>query len=263
MSYSQRAQQPTTARRLAVFMSCLLCAAALLHSVTAYTQPQQRGTERRVALVIGNAKYAGIPLDNPQRDARLIADTLRKLGFEGDRAPGPERARLPPRAARLRTPRAGTSRARRCSITPATACRSTARNYLLPVDINLRDEEEVKDESVDVDELFMSRIDKARGGARIAILDACRENPFAAKTRNVKSSGGLAEMGGARRADRVRVGARRCGGGRAARRQLGLHQASRRRDDGEGGVEVEQMFKNVRVKVLRDTHEQQIPRVKA
>ena len=78
MSYSQRAQQPTTARRLAVFMSCRLRAAALLHSVTAHTQPQQRGTERRVAPVIGNPKYAGIPLDNPQRDARLIADTLRK-----------------------------------------------------------------------------------------------------------------------------------------------------------------------------------------
>jgi uncharacterized caspase-like protein len=38
--------------------------------------------EKRVALVIGNSAYTNIsPLRNPARDARLIADTLRGLGF--------------------------------------------------------------------------------------------------------------------------------------------------------------------------------------
>ncbi|MGD9925098.1 MAG: caspase domain-containing protein, partial [Pseudorhodoplanes sp.] len=38
--------------------------------------------EKRVALVIGNADYAHIAkLDNPGNDARLMAETLRALGF--------------------------------------------------------------------------------------------------------------------------------------------------------------------------------------
>ena len=38
--------------------------------------------EPRVALVIGNSAYADAPLANPVNDARLMADTLRGLGFE-------------------------------------------------------------------------------------------------------------------------------------------------------------------------------------
>ena len=38
--------------------------------------------EKRVALVIGNSAYKNVtPLDNPRNDARLMAYTLRGLGF--------------------------------------------------------------------------------------------------------------------------------------------------------------------------------------
>src|ERR1700729_3094578 len=38
--------------------------------------------EKRVALVVGNANYVNVPsLANPKNDARLMADTLRSLGF--------------------------------------------------------------------------------------------------------------------------------------------------------------------------------------
>ncbi len=36
----------------------------------------------RVALVIGNSAYKEVPLANPANDARLMAETLRGLGFE-------------------------------------------------------------------------------------------------------------------------------------------------------------------------------------
>ena len=45
--------------------------------------------EKRVALVVGNANYVHVArLDNPANDARLMAGTLRDLGFAliGDRA---------------------------------------------------------------------------------------------------------------------------------------------------------------------------------
>jgi uncharacterized caspase-like protein len=38
--------------------------------------------EKRVALVIGNSAYRNVTrLDNPGNDAKLLADTLRGLGF--------------------------------------------------------------------------------------------------------------------------------------------------------------------------------------
>ena len=42
----------------------------------------QAQAPRRLALVIGNARYPDVPLNNPVNDARLMADTLRGLGFE-------------------------------------------------------------------------------------------------------------------------------------------------------------------------------------
>src|SRR5271169_4545682 len=40
-------------------------------------------TGKRVALVIGNGDYkTAIKLDNPVYDAKAVADSLRKLGFE-------------------------------------------------------------------------------------------------------------------------------------------------------------------------------------
>ena len=43
------------------------------------------GASKRIALVIGNASYSTMPsLKNPVNDARLITDTLRKVGFEVD-----------------------------------------------------------------------------------------------------------------------------------------------------------------------------------
>src|SRR5215470_2456257 len=41
------------------------------------------GSQRRVALVIGNASYQYVPhLPNPTNDAEAIATTLQRLGFE-------------------------------------------------------------------------------------------------------------------------------------------------------------------------------------
>src|SRR5271165_5103309 len=42
----------------------------------------QAHAEKRIALVVGNSAYRNVtPLDNPKNDARLMADTLRGLGF--------------------------------------------------------------------------------------------------------------------------------------------------------------------------------------
>ncbi|MDM0108102.1 caspase family protein [Variovorax sp. J22R24] len=236
----------------------LLSAVLLAFAVaTGTAQAQVREPEKRIALVVGNARYPTMPLANPENDARLIADNLRKLGFEVN-----EQVNLGVIPFR----RALRDFARRVQENDSVAVLYYAghgvqidgRNYLLPVDINLRDQEEVKDESVDIEELFLSRLDKARSHARIVILDACRDNPFAGKTRNIRSAGGLAEMGA-----RGTLIAYASAPGAPAEDGLAGRNSVYTRNLGEEmmvpGLEVEQMFKNVRVKVLQDTKERQVP----
>lgn len=218
---------------------------------------QGAAQERRIALVIGNARYRTLPLNNPENDARLIASRLRGLGFEVR-----EHLNLGVREFR----RVVRDFARRVQDDEAVALfyyaghgvQIDGRNYLLPVDVDLRDEEEIKDESVDIDELFISRLEKARARARIVILDACRDNPFRGATRNLRTSGGLAEMA----ARGTLVAFSSAPGAAAEDGAPGTHSAYTRHLAEEmmaEGVEIEQVFKNVRVKVLRDTRERQVP----
>ena len=232
-----------------------LCFAGALLPVTSHAQ--ERPPEKRIALVVGNSLYPKVPLDNPVNDARLIAGTLRKLGFE---------VNLQLNVGVLPFRRALREFARQVQQDDAIAVLYYAghgvqidgRNYLLPVDINLRDQEEVKDESVDIEELFLSKIDKVGSHPRIVILDACRDNPFAAKTRNVRSAGGLAEMG----ARGTLIAFASAPGAPAEDGPAGRNSIYSRNLAEEmviPGLEVEQMFKNVRVRVLSETRQRQLP----
>ncbi len=213
---------------------------------------------KRVALVIGNARYASVPLANPENDAKAVSSTLRKLGFEVS-----EQLNLNARDFR----RVMRDFARRIQDEEGSAVLYYAghgvqidgRNFLLPVDINMRDAEEVKDDSIDIDEVFVSRIERARMTVRIVILDACRDNPFRnTATRNIRPAAGLAEMNarGALIAYSSAPGAPAEDGVPGTNSVFTRHLVQEMLVE---GLEVEQMFKNVRVKVLRDTNQRQIP----
>ena len=238
-----------SARRLCRALSLALALALCMAALPA--PAQDRPPEKRIALVVGNGQYPKVPLDNPVNDARLIAGNLRKLGFD---------VNLQLNVGVLQFRRALREFARLVQQDDAIAVLYYAghgvqidgRNYLLPVDINLRDQEEVKDESVDIEELFLSKIDKVGSHPRIVILDACRDNPFAAKTRNVRSAGGLAEMG----ARGTLIAFASAPGAPAEDGPAGRNSIYTRNLADEmmvPGLEVEQMFKNVRVRVLSDT----------
>jgi uncharacterized caspase-like protein len=215
--------------------------------------------ERRLALVIGNARYPEAPLNNPQNDARLIAGTLKRLGFEVT-----EREDLGimefRRVLRDYVRHLQDEDGAAVFFYAGHAVQIAGRNYLLPVDINLRDEDEVRDDAVDIDEQFVRRIEHARTRVRIVILDACRDDPYASSRarRGPARGGGLAEMSAS---------------GALIAYSSAPGQAS---EDGPPGtdsvytrslakemlaedVQVEKMFKNVLVDVLRLTHAQQVP----
>ncbi|MFN0299052.1 MAG: caspase family protein [Burkholderiales bacterium] len=213
---------------------------------------------KRVALVIGNARYASLPLDNPENDAKVVSATLRRLGFEVN-----EQLNLKVRDFR----RVVREFARQTQSEEGVAVLYYAghgvqidgRNFLLPIDINLNNEEEVKDDSIDIEEVFISRLEGYQKQARIIILDACRDDPFRGKkTRNIRSAAGLAEMNarGALIAFASAPGAAAEDGPPGGNSVFTRHLVQEMLVE---GVEVEQMFKNVRVRVAGDTKQRQTP----
>ncbi|MGE0313408.1 MAG: caspase domain-containing protein [Lautropia sp.] len=213
--------------------------------------------ERRVALVVGNGRYPRAPLANPENDARLIASRLRELGFEVR-----EHLNLGTREFR------GAVRTfvNEMQDTPGVVLfyyaghgvQIAGRNYLLPVDVNLSSEADVKDDSIDVDALFVSRLESIRAQTRIVILDACRDNPFGRRTRNIRAAGGLAEMTarGTLIAYASAPGATAEDGPSGSNSVYTRHLAEQMMAP---GLDVELMFKRVRIRVLQDTRDRQVP----
>ncbi|NRF67183.1 type VI secretion system lipoprotein TssJ [Aquincola sp. S2] len=213
---------------------------------------------RRVALVIGNAQYAQAPLANPENDARLIGSTLKALGFEVDQHLN-LKAREFKRVLRDFGRRMDDDDSALVFFYAGHGMQIDRRNYLLPVDLNLRDEGEIKDESIDIEDALLARIDRVRPRARIFIIDACRDNPFTSgRTRSIRVGSGLAEMAapGALIAFSAAPGRTAEDGPPGSNSIYSRHLAQEMRGE---GIEVEEMLKNVRVKVLRDTQERQIP----
>jgi type VI secretion system VasD/TssJ family lipoprotein len=213
--------------------------------------------QRRVALVIGNGRYPEIPLNNAEHDARLIAQTLRTLDFEVAEHLNLN-ARDFKRVLREFSRRMEDDQVASVFYYAGHGVQIGGRNYLLPVDIALRDEAEVRDEAIDLQEALLAHVDRVRPRARIFIIDACRNDPFAARGRAARNANGLAEMA----APGALIAFSAAPGGVAEDGPVGgnsiytRHLASELRTP---GIEVEDMMKAVRIKVLRDTAQRQIP----
>ena len=207
--------------------------------------------------MIGNARYRDSPLNNPEHDARLIARTLRSLDFEvGEHLN--LNARDFRRVLREFAQRLDDDQVASVFYYAGHGVQIGGRNYLLPVDIALRDEAEVRDEAIDVQDTLLAHIDRVRPRARIFIIDACRNDPFTGRVRGSRRANGLAEMAApgaliAFSAAPGRVAEDGPAGGNSIYTQ---HLATELRTP---GIEVEEMMKLVRIKVLRDTAQRQIP----
>ncbi|MDR6856101.1 type VI secretion system lipoprotein TssJ [Variovorax guangxiensis] len=242
-------------RRLLPFLGLM----PVLWSGLCQAQPQAKveaTRQRRIALVIGNGRYPEIPLNNPEHDARLVAQTLRSLGFEVGEYLNLT-ARDFKRVLREFARRMDDDQVASVFYYAGHGVQIGGRNYLLPVDIALRDEAEVRDEAIDLQEALLAHVDRVRPRARIFIIDACRNDPFAARGRS-RNANGLAEMA----APGALIAFSAAPGGVAEDGPIGgnsiytRHLATELRSM---GVEVEEMMKAVRVKVLRDTAQRQIP----
>jgi uncharacterized caspase-like protein len=149
--------------------------------------------ETRAALVIGNSAYQNeARLPNPIRDANAIAELFKSAGFEVVQTRN-DLSNLDFK----RALREFYDVAQEADIAlvyyAGHAVQVGDDNYIIPVDAKLVHEYDAEDEAI-----ALERIVKAISPAkrlRVVILDACRDNPFAAKmerrvaTRQIVSRG--------------------------------------------------------------------------
>jgi uncharacterized caspase-like protein len=168
-----------------------LIAAALVLAVCAGAPAH---AEKRVALVIGNSHYKNVtPLDNPVNDAKLMAETLRALGFV-----------IVGGSAQLDLDKAqfdGVVQGFSDQIQGADVglfyyaghgLQVRGQNYLVPVGANPARETDVDFQMVDT-ALVLRQMEGAGTKLNIVILDACRNNPFGGRGLRA-TEGGLAQM---------------------------------------------------------------------
>ncbi|WP_292081349.1 caspase family protein [Mesorhizobium sp.] len=130
----------------------------------------------RVALVIGNSKYVYAPaLPNPASDARLMADVLRKVGFNVIEGVDLDYAEMRDRLNKFTEASYDADTA--LIYYAGHGMQVNGKNYLIPVDAELTAPAHLKTRTVQMDELLAALPPDPAVG--IVILDACRDNPLA------------------------------------------------------------------------------------
>jgi TPR repeat protein len=149
--------------------------------------------ETRVALVIGNGAYRAFPtLTNPPNDAKDIAAELRTLGFKVTTGVDLDRAGMEHAIAEFA--RAATSADVSLFYYGGHGLQVAAHNFLIPVDVELHNEEDIYKRAVPLDEILKAL--EQGGGVHLVFLDACRTNPLKDAPAAARAEG-LARVGNA------------------------------------------------------------------
>ena len=223
-------------------------------AVLALPVPGWAAGEQRLALVIGNASYKHSPLANPVNDARLMELALKEAGFtviKSENASIREMRRL----VREFGDRLKSSGGVGLFYFAGHGVQVRGENFLVSTDSDIRNEEEVPDDSVNAN-VVLDRMQSAGNRMNIIILDACRDNPFANKSRS--ASNGLATLNapsGSLVAYATAPGSV-ASDGRGGNGLYTRHLANAIR---QSGLPIEEVFKQVRAAVRRDSNNQQTP----
>jgi TPR repeat protein len=149
---------------------------------------------KRVALVIGNSAYRNVAhLENPATDAKLMAKTLRELGFTlvgGDAELDLDKQQFDAALQDFSNQVLGSEVA--LFYYAGHGVQVNGRNFLVPVEANPTKESDVYLQMVDTS-IVLSQMEGSGAKLNLVLLDACRNNPFAG--RGLRSTGGgLAQM---------------------------------------------------------------------
>ena len=209
--------------------------------------------EARSALIIGNAAYKEAPLKNPVNDAKAMATTLQRLGFQvvvlTDASKRQIEQAILAFGEVLKAGDAG------LFYYAGHGVQVKGQNYLVPVDAEIASEAAVRVAAVPVD-LVSEQMGEAANRVNVIILDACRDNPFERRLRG--GSRGLAAMDAARGtlvAYATAPGSVALDGDG----ENGLYTGELLKALGEPNLKAEEVFKRVRANVVKRTRGKQTP----
>jgi Caspase domain len=211
---------------------------------------------KRFALVIGNGAYAGAnPLQNPPNDARAMSAALREIGFDVA-----ERIDLNSRDMKRAVIDFG-NKLQNYEVGlfyyAGHGIQSNGKNYLIPVDAEIQKEVDISVDGVDLDTV-LAQIESAKNRLNIVILDACR-NTFS--TRSWRSQGrGLLQISNA--PSGIFIAYATAPGSVAIDNtsgQNGLYTQELLKAVRQPGLRIEEVFKQVRLRVKELSNGQQIP----
>jgi formylglycine-generating enzyme required for sulfatase activity len=234
-----------------------LSAIALTFAAAMLLASSAAEAERRIALVIGNGAYTTIsPLRNPRSDAALMADTLSAVGFEVVSALDVDRRAMGRAIRDFGTLLRGAGPdAVGLFYYAGHGVQHDGDNYLIPLDANVDSGADLSIEAFRAADV-LAQMSQAENALNIAILDACRNNPFPSGTRNTER--GLARVSafnGSMIAFAAAPGESALdGSGANSPYTAALAEAMQ-----TPGLTVEQVFKQARVDVLSVTDGAQTP----
>ena len=177
---------PIKSRYRACWLSACLIAVS---SFVSFVYAAEGSQERRVALVVGNAKYEMSPLTNPTNDSADIAAKLKSYGFD---VVYRENLKIRQIGSMLKEFKS--------KLTPGSTAlvfyaghglQVRGENFFPVVDADIQSEEDIQNQSIGLKQL-MDILEDAKTRTNIVLLDACRNNPFERKTRSL--SRGLASV---------------------------------------------------------------------
>ncbi len=208
----------------------------------------------RIALIIGNSEYVVSPLNNPGNDALDVSSQLKQMGFDVSFLANADKTQMLDAILQF-----GRNLESKNSVGlfyyAGHGMQVNGRNFLIPVDADINLEHQIEYEAVDVGRV-LAAMDAAQNLMNMIVLDACRDNPFKRSFRS--SAKGLAQMdapSGTFIAYSTAPGqVAQDGDGRN-----GIYTQNLLKHLNTPGLTVEEMFKRVRVDVMAETDNQQVP----
>ncbi len=226
----------------------------LVHSTL---MSQSASTDRRVALVVGNSKYKLDPLTNPTNDARKMKETLENMGFEVTLVLNSSEKELRAAIATFGQLLGSDKGMVGLFYFAGHGIQANGKNYLVPVDATINSEADYDINCVDID-LLNGYLEKAENQFNILILDACRNNPYAKKTRSIGKSGGnftISAPAGTMIAFATAPDKTASDG----QQDNGLYTQELIKAMKTPNIKIEDVFKQVRIQVKKISQDQQIP----
>lgn len=216
---------------------------------------ENQSDNKRIALVIGNGNYRSSPLKNPINDASAMGDILKKNGFDViiklDANQRQMEQAINQFGKKLNAGGVG------FFYYAGHGIQIDGRNYLIPIDVSIESESDVKYESIDAGRV-LGKMHDAENSLNIIVMDACRNNPFSRSFRS--SEKGLAKMDaptGSILAYATSPGSVAADGG--SNESNGLYTKYLLKYLSQPHLKIEDVFKKVRIAVVEDSDKKQVP----